>query len=170
MEIAANNGDAALYDELLGLSASTGYPDIKAESLLLTARFRDPELVTRTIDSIGNGNIRKQDSWNLLGTLLQNSDTGDLAWRYMQAKWTVLADQFTSGSGQQVVLSTGGFCSAEKRKEVISFFTTHKLDGAGLVLKQIGDSIDGCIRLRKAQEPNLKRWFAAQRQRPSSDH
>ena len=162
MSIAASNGDAALYDRFLALSASTKDPEIQTHSLFLTATFKDPALAKRTLDSVASGKIRNQDSWILLSILLSNRDTRELAWSYIQQNWDKISAQFTTSSGNRVVGATGGFCSAEKRDEVTSFFTTHKVMAAERTLKQVGDSIDGCIQLHEAQEPNLKKWLAAQ--------
>jgi aminopeptidase N/puromycin-sensitive aminopeptidase len=160
MSIAANNGDAALYDKFLALSASTKDPAIRTQALFLTATFKDPTLAKRTLDSVADGKVKNQDSWILLSILLQNRDTRELAWKYIQDNWTKVWAQFTTSSGASVVGATSGFCSAEKRDEVMSFFTTHKVDAAERTLKQVGDSINGCIQLHEAQEPNLKKWLA----------
>ena len=160
--IAANNGDAALYDKFLALSALTKDPAIQTQALFLTATFKDPALANRTLDSVAEGKVKNQDSWILLAILLQNRDTREMTWKYIQENWTKVSAQFTTSSGQRVVSSTSGFCSAERRDEVMSFFTTHKVDAAERTLKQVGDSINACIQLHEAQEPNLKKWLAEQ--------
>ena len=162
MRIAANNGDAALYDKLLAMSATSKDPTIQTQTMFLTAMFKDTALAKRTLDSVADGKVKNQDSWILLAILLQNRDTRDLTWKYIQDNWAKVSAQFTTSSGNRVVSATGGFCSAEKRDEVMSFFTTHKVDAAERTLKQVGDSINGCIQLHEAQEPNLKKWLAAQ--------
>ena len=162
MGIAANNGDAALYDKFLALSASTKDPATRTQALFLTATFKDPALAKRTLDSVAEGKVKNQDSWILLAILLSNRDTRELTWKYIQDNWTKVSAQFTTSSGNRVVGATGGFCTAEKRDEVTSFFSTHKVDAAERTLKQVGDSINACIELHQAQEPNLKKWLAAQ--------
>jgi aminopeptidase N/puromycin-sensitive aminopeptidase len=160
--IAAAEGDAALYDKLLALSASSSDPAIQTRSLFLTAAFKDPALVKRTLDYVADGKVRNQDSWILLAVLLQNRDTREQAWTYIQENWAKVSAQFTTSSGNRVVSAAGSFCSAEKRDEVTNFFTTHKVDAAERTLKQVGDSINGCIQLHAAQEPNLKKWLTTQ--------
>ena len=162
MRIAANNGDAALYDMLLAMSTTTKDPTIQTQTLFLTAMFKDSSLAKRTLDSVADGKVRNQDSWILLAILLQNRDTRELTWKYIQDNWAKVSAQFTTSSGNRVVSATSGFCSAEKRDEVTSFFTTHKVDAAERTLKQVGDSINGCIQLHEAQEPNLKKWLTSQ--------
>jgi aminopeptidase N/puromycin-sensitive aminopeptidase len=160
--IAANNGDAALYDKFLAMSESTKDPAIRTQALFLTATFKDPALAKRTLDSVADGKVKNQDSWILLAILLGNRDTRELAWKYIQDNWDKVSAQFTTSSGNRVVGATSGFCSAEKRDEVTSFFTTHKVMAAERTLKQVGDAINGCIQLHEAQEPNLKQWLTQQ--------
>jgi aminopeptidase N/puromycin-sensitive aminopeptidase len=45
---------------------------------------------------------------------------------------------------------------------VETFFSTHKVAASDKALKHALESIDGCVELRKLQEPNLKQWLAAQ--------
>jgi len=60
------------------------------------------------------------------------------------------------------VESTGHFCTAEARGSVENFFAAHKVPSADQSVKHAIESIDGCIELRKLQEPKLKEWLAAQ--------
>jgi len=160
--IAAANGDAALYDKLLALSKSSTDAAVKTQSLFLTARFADPALVKRTLDSVAAGEVRNQDSWILLNILLQIPQTREQTWEYMQQNWDKVQAQFTTFSGAGVVGATGSFCSAEKRDEVQSFFKTHPVKAAERALKTASEAIDNCIELHNAQSANLKTWLAMQ--------
>jgi aminopeptidase N/puromycin-sensitive aminopeptidase len=159
--IAAENGDAALYDKFLAMSAASKDPSITTGALVLTAEFDDPALVTRTLDSVAAGKVRNQDSWILLAVLLSRPETRDQTWDYIKAHWDQVQAQLTTSSGNRVVGAAGSFCSAEKHDEVISFFTTHKVTAADRELRITGNSINSCIQLRQAQEPNLKTWLAS---------
>jgi aminopeptidase N/puromycin-sensitive aminopeptidase len=161
LAVAASHGDVALYDDLLALSEKTSDPDIKTSALFLTASFKDPALVKRTLDSVADGKVRNQDSWILLASLLNHRETREQAWSYIQQNWTKISAQFTTSSGTRVVAATGSFCSAEKRDEVLSFFATHKVMASERTLKQAADSISACVQLHQEQEPNLKQWLAA---------
>jgi len=159
--VAAENGDAALYDKLLAMSAAAKDPSITTGALFMTAEFDDPALVTRTLDSVAAGKVRNQDSWILLAILLSRSETRDQAWDYIKAHWEQVQAQFTTSSGNRVVGATGGFCSTEKHDDVVSFFTAHKVVAAERTLQITGNAINSCIQLRQAQESNLKSWLAA---------
>jgi hypothetical protein len=70
--------------------------------------------------------------------------------------------QLTVSSGADVVAATGFFCTVRQRDEVIDFFTTHKVESSERTLAKAVDSINDCIQLRSAQEPDFHRWLAAQ--------
>ena len=163
LEIAASNGDAALYDKVLALSASTSNPEVQTGMLFLSADFTDPALVTRTLDMVAAGKVRNQDSWILLATLLRNRDTQQQAWTYIQEHWDAIHAQFTTSSGNRVVGAAGSFCSPEKHDEVLAFFNTHKVAASARQLKIAGDNINSCVQLRQAQEGSLKTWLAEQK-------
>jgi hypothetical protein len=59
------------------------------------------------------------------------------------------------------VEATGAFCTVERRDEVASFFAAHPVDSAERTLAKAIDSINDCIHLRAAQEPQLKQWLDA---------
>jgi aminopeptidase N/puromycin-sensitive aminopeptidase len=76
--------------------------------------------------------------------------------------WDKVQAQFTTAIGADVVYSTASFCSAEARDEVQKFFAEHKVANSSVSLKHAIERINGCIELRKLQEPNLQRWLAGQ--------
>jgi aminopeptidase N/puromycin-sensitive aminopeptidase len=155
--IAATNGDAELYDRLLALRASSQDPEVQASSLYLTTHFTDSTLVTRTLDLVTSSKLRNRDNATMLAIMLRNRDTQELTWSYIARHW----DLIHANAGARLVGATGTFCSTEKRDEVLRFFETHKVAGAEQALKIAGESIGSCVRLRDAQEPNLKRWLIA---------
>jgi hypothetical protein len=64
--------------------------------------------------------------------------------------------------GSYVVDSASSFCSAQGRDDVQKFFAEHKVANSSVSLKHAIERINGCIELRKLQEPNLQRWLATQ--------
>ena len=156
------NGDAALYEKTLAASKDPSDPGQQTDALHTLARFRDPALVKRTLDYTVSGQVRNQDSWTVLAALLQNRETRDQTWAYIQQNWDRVHAQFTTNSGVRVVAATGSFCSVRQRDEVVSFFATHKVDASERTLAKAIDSMNDCIQLRATQEPNLRQWLEAQ--------
>jgi aminopeptidase N/puromycin-sensitive aminopeptidase len=163
LAIAASNGDAALYDKIESLRASSDKPAVQIEMLHLKGDFSDPALVTRTLDAIAAGKVRNQDSAALLATMLRSRDTQAQTWSYIQNHWDAIHAQFTTTSGSYVVRAAGSFCSTEKHDEVLAFFGTHTVNAAARALKIAGDDINSCVQLRQAQEGNLQSWLAEQK-------
>ena len=160
------DGDAALYEKVLALSQNARDPEIQSEALRTLARFQSPTLVTRTLDYDVSGQVRNQDSWILIATLIGTRETSNQAWDYIQQHWDKVHAQFTTSSGVRVVDATAGFCTVRQRDEVISFFQTHPVDASERTLAKSIDSINDCIQLRAHQEPNLHHWLTTQTNQP----
>jgi aminopeptidase N/puromycin-sensitive aminopeptidase len=159
--LAAQKGDAAMYDKLMALGQNARDPDLKEEALHLLTRFQDPLLVIRTLRYAVSDAARNQDSWALIALLLTRRQTQDLAWQFVQQHWPEIEKKATESSEARIVEGAGAFCSAERRDEVASFFAAHPVASAERTLAKSIDSIDDCIHLRTAQEPELRKWLDA---------
>jgi aminopeptidase N/puromycin-sensitive aminopeptidase len=162
VQVTTANGDAALYERILAASKDTSDPGQQTDALHTLARFRDPALVTRTLDYTVSGQVRNQDSWTVLVALLRDRETRDQTWDYIQKNWDKVHDQFTTNSGVRVVAATGSFCTVKQRDEVTSFFANHKVDASERTLAKAIDSMNDCIQMRATQEPKLHQWLEAQ--------
>ena len=162
LAITARNGDAALFDRLQKIYETSANPEFQEGALQMLTVFTDPALVTRAMDYAISGKVRNQDAAIGLGIELQSEENRDLAWSYIQSHWEKVTPLLTPELGNFLVSSTGQFCSSEARASVESFFAAHKVPSAGHALKHALESIDGCIELRKLQEPQLKEWLAKQ--------
>jgi aminopeptidase N/puromycin-sensitive aminopeptidase len=160
--ITATTGDATYYEKTLALSKDQQDPTIQSDALRLLTHFQQPIFVNRTLDYAVSGEVRNQDSWILLAILLQQRETRDQAWDYIRSNWPKVQAQFTTNSGVRVVAATGSFCTQKQRDEVTSFFSTHPVEASERTLAKSLDSIDACIQLRAAQQPNLRQWLATQ--------
>ena len=160
--VSTTNGDAALYDKVLAVSRNSNDPGEQEDALRTLARFRDPALVKRTLDYVASGEVRNQDSWALLVALLRHRETREQTWEYIQKNWDKIHAQLTVSSGADVVGATGFFCTVQQRDEVIDFFATHKVEASERTLAKAVDSINDCIQLRSAQEPDFHKWLETQ--------
>ncbi len=50
---------------------------------------------------------------------------------YVQQNWPQVQAQITTMMGGRLVGASGSFCSAEKRDEVLSFYSAHKVASCG---------------------------------------
>ena len=166
--VAAANGDASLYEQVMKLHRTANDPTIRTRALYLLAAFEAPSLVKRTLDFIVSGKVRNQDSVSLLSTLLKNSSTRALTWQYIQENWTKVQAQFTPSNGVRLVTAAGNFCQAGDAEKVGQFFSTHHVVSSDRALKQAEEKINGCVNLREQQGPQLAQWLAAHAQTQSA--
>jgi aminopeptidase N/puromycin-sensitive aminopeptidase len=161
MALTAAKGDAAMYEKMLRLAQSATDPDLKRNALRTLTRFQAPDLVARTLTYAVSDQVRSQDSWTLIAQLLSRRETQDAAWAFVQQHWAEITQRETENSGMRIVGATSAFCTVERRDEVTSFFAAHPVASARRTLARSIDSIDDCIHLRAAQEPELHRWLDA---------
>ncbi|MGD0912564.1 MAG: M1 family metallopeptidase [Terracidiphilus sp.] len=164
LEVAASNGDTALFDELQQAYENSTDPGIQEGALRLLAEFRNPQLEKRALDFAVSSKVRNQDSAFQFAIAMQNAETRNQAWDYVKTNWDQVHAQLTEGMGAYLVSGTGSFCSAAARDDVSSFFATHKVASSDVELKHAIEHIDGCITFRSQQEPNLKQWLSQQPQ------
>ena len=162
LAIAARNGDAQLFDQLQQIYETSTNPEFQENSLRLLAEFDNPALLQRSLDYAVSGKVRNQDAVIQFVIALSIDENREQTWKYIQNNWDKVQAQFTTEMGAYLVGSTGSFCSANARAGVETFFSTHKVAASDKALKHALESIDGCVELRKLQEPNLKQWLAAQ--------
>ncbi len=160
VELAAQNGDDALYDRILTVSENADDPGLQNEALEVLTRFREPVLIVRTLEYAVSGKVRNQDSWGVIAAELAQRSNAELAWAWTQKNWDRVKAQLTAASGGNLISATGSFCSVKERNEVSEFFRTHKVEASERALGKSLDEIDACVRLRELQEPKLKVWLA----------
>jgi aminopeptidase N/puromycin-sensitive aminopeptidase len=161
MEVAATNGDAAIFDLLQKTAETSKDPGIASGALYDLARFKDPELTRRALEYASSGKVRNQDSIRLFAIALQSPNTQETAWKYIEDNWTKVQTQFTMFTGGYLVGSTSAFCTAEQRDQVKDFFTTHKVAASANALTRSQNAINDCVDLRAEQSSNLKQWLSA---------
>jgi aminopeptidase N/puromycin-sensitive aminopeptidase len=159
--LAVAKGDATMYEKMLRVAQTAVDPDLKEDALHALTRFQSPELVARTLEYAVSDEVRSQDSRTLIARLLGRRETQDQAWVFVQQHWAEIERKSTENSGARIVESAGTFCTVERRDEVVSFFAAHPVASAERVLAKSIDSVNDCIHLRAAQEPELRQWLDA---------
>jgi aminopeptidase N/puromycin-sensitive aminopeptidase len=154
-------GDAAMYEKMLRVAQTATDPDLKEDALHTLTRFQAPTLVMRTLEYAVSDDVRSQDSWTLIAQMLGRRPTQDAAWAFVLQNWAAIEGKSTENSGARIVEATRAFCTVERRDEVASFFAAHPVVSAERTLAKSIDSINECIHLRAAQEPDLRQWLDA---------
>ncbi len=160
LSIAAQHGDATLFDQLQKVFETANNPQQSEEALGLLGAFEDPALTDRAMAYAASGKVKNQDSLFIFARALSNPSTRDTAWTYVQANWPAVSAQLTEMNGGRIVSAAGSFCSADKAAEVKSFFTTHPVHASARALGRAESQIQDCEEFRTAQEGNVKNWLA----------
>jgi aminopeptidase N/puromycin-sensitive aminopeptidase len=158
--VAAVNGDVVLFDHLQRVYETTGNPDIKIAALHALADFTNPELLQRALEYAVSDKVRNQDSVLQFTIAMQIAKNRDATWSFIKSHWDQVRAEFTPEMGYYLVASTGSLCTADARDDVKAFFAAHPVRSADVAVKHSLERIDGCVELRRLQEPNLKSWLA----------
>jgi aminopeptidase N/puromycin-sensitive aminopeptidase len=160
--IAAQNGDASLFEKLQHVYETSSNPELRSSALAMLAMFQDPVLERRALDYALTDKVRKQDAASQFATALKSSETRDRAWRYIKEHWDAVHALLTPELGGSLVGSTAGFCSPQAREDVQRFFAEHRVQSADRAIKRSVERINGCIEFRNLQEANLNQWLGLQ--------
>ena len=164
LSIAAKDGDAALFDRLQKIYETSNDPELQSTALHQLVLFTNPELLKRGLEYAVSPKVRNQDSARQFATAMRIPENRDAAWKFIKTHWDQVQAEFTTAMGAYIVDGTGDFCSVEARDDVKNFFAAHQVPATDAALRHALEHIDGCIELRRLQEPNLKTWLAAQGQ------
>jgi len=160
--VAAEHGDAKMFDALVKAAARASSPDERDRYLHALGRFRDPELVDRGLARVLTNDIRSQDASLYLERFLTNPDARPRAWAFVKTHWTELQPKIAIfGADTTLVRAVGSFCDAAARDDVAAFFNAHPLPAAARTLVQALDQIDSCIALKASQSASVERWLAS---------
>ena len=103
LTIAAENGNAALFDKLQHVFETSTDPEWQEDALRLLAQFEDPALVERSLDYALSGKVRNQDAAIQIAIALQIPETQDQAWKYMESHWDKVSTFLTPEMGSILV-------------------------------------------------------------------
>ena len=158
--LAAENGDAALYDEVLASLKSAKTPEQYNRSLGTLADFTDPKLLQRTLDYAVSPDVRSQDAMRLVSGVMQNPAGRDLAWEFIHSHWTDVENAGGPFASGQLVRAAGSFCDASQVDVVKDFFSNHQGRAASRSLRQSLELINECADLKSQQSPKLASWLS----------
>jgi aminopeptidase N len=159
LQVSALNGDAALYDAILAHVKSAKTPEEEYLYQRILTLFSDPKLLERTLEYAISPDVRSQDSLQVISQVMRNPAGTKLAWDFVRAHWTEIANLGGAFGGGMIVENTKSFCDAGMRDEVKDFFSTHHAPAADRTLKQSLESINYCVDLKAQQGTQLASWL-----------
>jgi aminopeptidase N len=159
LPIAAWNGDAALYDQVMDRLKTAKTPEEYYTYQQTLTQFSDPKLLQRTLDLALTDDVRSQDKLFVISGVMQSPAGERLGWDFAKAHWAEI-EKVGGGFGSGVIVqSTSSFCDAGLRDEVKDFFAVHPVATAQRGLKQSLERMNYCIDLKAQQGSQLAAWL-----------
>jgi aminopeptidase N len=159
---AVRDGDAALFDRIL--AAARAEKDRLRQTRLLFALggFRDPALATRALELVVGKEFDFRESRAILLGALRRRETREQAWKFVQGHIDRLLGGMRTDEASWFVHSTGVFCDAARRAEVVALLDQRvaRIEGARYTLDQALDEIDQCIATQKRVAPDARAFLA----------
>ena len=159
LQLAAVNGDAALYERYLERARGAGGRGGRAGEAIAfrsaLAYFADPALRTRTLAFVTSPDVRTQDSPGMLAGLLNRPEAAPDTWEHMKANWDTLQRTGVFQGMRTIIRATNNFCDQTTRNDLDQFFKTHPIGGNERLANQSLETIDRCIAMRTYQAKNL---------------
>ena len=156
LQLAAIEGDAALYDQYLARRADTRDTSESIRYLVALSFFSDPELVNRTLAYATSPNIRTQDAPTLIRLMMQRPWAMRAAWEHVKNNWEQLERSLGIFQGiPTVVGSLEHMCDVGAKNDAEGFFSARSVAGVDRTLRQSLERIDHCVATKSAQAGNL---------------
>jgi len=165
LRTAAAGGDRPLYDRYVAqLEKTKAMPEEYYRFLSALGWFRDPALVTRTLEFALSTEVRSQDAPTIFGVLLAQPGAQDIAWAFVKSHWPQLTERLGVFMGVPGIIgSLGGFCSMERAADIRAFFAKNPVPPAARGLQQSIERIESCVSLDQRQSAPFARWLSAQK-------
>ena len=162
LQVAAVGGDAALYERYLTQMKAPGVqPEQYYRYFRALPWFSDPSLVKRTLEFAMSSDVRSQDASTLIGSLLAQKWSSDLAWEFTKAQWpTMLKTLNIFQAIPDIVGSFSAFCSVSRATEVKDFLAKNSVPAVARAAQQAVERIENCVALDMRQSKPFAAWLA----------
>ncbi len=156
--VAAQNGDAALYDQYVEHLKTAKNPAEYYSYLGALTYFPEPALTKRTFDLALGPDVRNQDMFFMVGALA-NPDTQTAAWNLFKEDYNKITAKIDASLGGELAQLAGIFCDPKLRDDSLQFFEGHSAPGTNRLLENAKDQANACIELRSEQQDNLAAYL-----------
>ena len=162
VRVAAEHGDARLYNALMAASQGAASPNERTMYLNAASRFQDTAVIDRALQAALRPDMRSQDTPNYLAGFFSNPTARPRAWAFVKSNWSVLEPKLSFfDANATIVRALSAFCDAGARDDITAFFASHPLADIGMSLDQTVERINSCIDLTSRETQAVSAWLAA---------
>ncbi|MBX9573300.1 MAG: M1 family metallopeptidase [Candidatus Obscuribacterales bacterium] len=162
LSIVGYNGSDDEYNKYLSIWKSETVPELEKRIFSALATFRKAELVERTLKLVMSDEVRAQDGFGLLSSLLSNRETNVQAWTFVKAHWDEIVKKFPPRTLSQIALACGSFDLPEQESDLRDFFSKHELSYGKSAVARMLELAHQSVLFRSRAEANVNTWVARQ--------
>ncbi len=156
LQIAARNGDVALYDQMVEKLKTSKSPEQYYNYLGALSGFPQPDLEKKTLDMILSPEVKGQDLFFAFG-FFGNPGTEEIAYDFLKTHYADIIKKLGSEMAAGGIASgvSGSFCDPKLRDDAQTFFSAQNIPDKGRQLSQGKERTDICIEMRQGQQAQL---------------
>jgi alanyl aminopeptidase len=164
LQIAAHDGDQALFDRLHADAKKTGDRAERQRLLGTMASFRDPKIVAQAFALALTDEFELREGMGLLQGGFGDPRTRELAYAFTVAHFDEIAAKLPEPFRPYLAFSFTSLCDASRKPEIEAFFRPRieKFNGGPRVMNQALEQLMLCAASRKAQAPAIAAFLKKQ--------
>ena len=159
VNLAARQGDAALFERFLEAAKTAGTPQERRRFLMALGEFQAPDLVKRTLSLSLTDTVGTQDVAILLSRMLGNRAAGEQTWEFIKRRWAALRRRMPPMLITRPIEATPHLGSRAARRDVASFFRANPVPTGARAVRQALEKFDLNLELQTRAAPALRRWL-----------
>jgi puromycin-sensitive aminopeptidase len=161
--ILARAGGDAEYAEFLERFRHARSPQEEQRYLYALAAFRQPELLTRTLQHTVDGEVRAQDAPYVVRSMLTSVWGRGLAWEFVKGHWETMRRLYPPSAFRRLFDGVSALVRPEWEAEVRAFFPAHGIELGGKILDQYLEQLRIGVRFREREATRIAAYLARQR-------
>ncbi|HEY9785991.1 MAG TPA: ERAP1-like C-terminal domain-containing protein, partial [Candidatus Obscuribacterales bacterium] len=153
--IVAYNGDKDTYSQIERLWRASRTPEVRERNLMALSRFRQPELIERTLKLTLSSEVKLQDSPNLLASVLATESGRSQAWKFIKANWKALKNTYPMPSIPHVVARASLMSTQDELDDLTQFLEDHPIEAGARKVAQTLEHVKNRVNFRRRSGPAL---------------
>jgi aminopeptidase N len=134
-------------------------PNEEGIFLFALAKFRDAELLGKTLTLSMSGDVSDQDAPDLFSGLLSNKFSQTFAWQYLRDNWEKVKAAFPVNMVPRIARSCSALDNEVQSAEVRAFFAVHELKAGAMAIAQMLEQLDIAVRFRQSETGRLAEYL-----------
>ncbi len=163
ISILARAGGEAEYGEFLDRFRHARSPQEEQRYLYALAAFRQPELITGTLQRTVDGEIRSQDAPYVVRAMLTSVWARRLAWEFVKGHWESMRRLYPPSAFRRMFEGVSALARPEWEEEVRAFFPAHGIELGGKILDQYLEQLRVAVRFREREASPIAGYLSERR-------